>query len=81
MSEPCRVFWGSHGCCLSRGHEGPHLCECAGPDEDGVRNVGRPPYYGPNTTFYGEDAESIEDGLRRRWAEFHERYRFPRNLK
>ncbi len=61
----CRVFWGSHGCRLERGHQGPHLCECAHPDwqncpegfkdSDGVLNVGAPPYYGPETIFYGED--------------------------
>jgi len=22
----CRVFWGSHGCELERGHEEPHYC-------------------------------------------------------
>lgn len=52
--QDCRVFWGSHGCKLERGHEGPHLCECADPDEEG--NVGGPPYYGPDTRFWGEDA-------------------------
>jgi hypothetical protein len=61
----CRVYWGSHGCHLPRGHEGPHLCDCANkPDvdpvtreyPDGTLNVGAPPYYGPDTRFYGEDA-------------------------
>ncbi len=55
----CRVYWGSHGCRLERGHEGPHLCDCADwPDwqtDDESENVGAPPYYGPNTRFYGED--------------------------
>lgn len=67
MAKPCRVYWGSHGCRLECGHEGPHLCECAVPDwqdyvdkggyidEEGALNVGAPPYYGPNTKFYGED--------------------------
>lgn len=51
----CRVYWGSHGCCLPRGHDGPHLCDCADvPPELG--GVGKPPYYGPSTQFYGEDA-------------------------
>lgn len=62
----CRVYWGSHGCKLERGHTGPHLCDCA--DDPGVDpmtkeylsdpgcfNVGGPPYYGPETRFYGED--------------------------
>lgn len=61
----CRVYWGSHGCRLERGHEGPHECHCARDengnlepkeDEDGVLNVGATPYYGPETRFYGEDA-------------------------
>lgn len=58
----CRVYWGSHGCCLKRGHEGPHICDCAVEDPeprdnaDGTVNVGAPPYYGPETRFYGEDA-------------------------
>lgn len=50
----CRVYWGSHGCDRPRGHEGPHLClTCWSSDEDGW--VGAPPYYGPETNFYGED--------------------------
>ena len=24
----CRVYWGSHGCKLPRGHEGPCECDC-----------------------------------------------------
>lgn len=52
----CRVYWGSHGCDLPRGHDGPHICECADRSEPG--NVGAPPYYGPDTIFYGEDAPS-----------------------
>lgn len=57
MPEPCRVYWGTHGCNLPRGHEGPHICDCAyEPEEENVVNVGKPPYYGPETTFYGEDA-------------------------
>lgn len=56
--EGCRVYWGSHGCDRSRGHEGPCVClDCL--YEDGVADwdgyVGMPPYYGPDTTFYGED--------------------------
>jgi hypothetical protein len=26
MREFCPVFWGSHGCDLSPGHDGAHLC-------------------------------------------------------
>lgn len=52
--QPCRVYWGSHACSRPRGHAGHHLCECAAEGEPG--NVGGPPYYGPDTHFYGEDA-------------------------
>lgn len=64
----CRVYWGSHGCMYERGHGGPHECACAfdeqgnrepREDEDGVENVGAPPYYGSDTRFYGEDAELL----------------------
>ena len=55
MNDRCRVYWGSHGCNLPRGHSGPHLCACADiPASKG--GVGKPPYYGPETRFYGEDA-------------------------
>ena len=67
--EPdCRVYWGSHGCCLVRGHDGPHMCECAWDDDNRLLphadesdngNVGCAPYYGPDTRFYGEDAEAL----------------------
>lgn len=61
------MYWGTHGCRLERGHDGPHLCTCADDegvdpvtrlyfDEPDVINVGAPPYYGPGTNFYGEDA-------------------------
>jgi hypothetical protein len=68
---PCRVYWGSHGCRFERGHDGQHECECARDeagnpvprvqeDEDGeFLNVGRAPYYGPDTRFYGEEAEAL----------------------
>ena len=60
MEHCCRVYWGSHGCHLERGHDGPHLC-----DED--CSVGAPPYYGPDvvTRFYGEDAAPATVG---RWG-------------
>lgn len=66
ITNDCRVYWGSHGCELERGHDGPHICECAHDDDydpvtrldaDGVRNVGAPPYYGEGTKFYGEDTK------------------------
>jgi hypothetical protein len=67
----CRVYWGSHGCRLERGHDGSHECDCARDgegnpvpreqrDEGGeFLNVGAAPYYGPDTRFYGEDAEAL----------------------
>src|SRR5690242_11774676 len=60
----CRVYWGSHGCHLDRGHEGTCECDCCNcgehhpyPDwpDDSVRCVAKAPYYGPDTRFYGED--------------------------
>lgn len=57
--QRCRVYWGSHGCEKLRWHRGPHLCRCAHDDypaDGSVINVGAPPYYGPDTYFYGEDA-------------------------
>lgn len=66
-TNDCRVYWGSHGCDLQRGHEGTcecWCCECPNgqhthePDEEGVCCVAKYPYYGPETTFYGEDVES-----------------------
>ncbi|WP_311208786.1 MULTISPECIES: hypothetical protein [unclassified Aeromicrobium] len=67
----CRTFWGTHGCDLPRGHDvekDPHACGCCDCDDHeanaGQRSdddgewvcVARPPYYGPDTKFYGEDA-------------------------
>jgi hypothetical protein len=61
--EPhCRVFWGSHGCCHPRGHlpEVPHECDCCEcPGECESSCVAKPPYYGPDTRFYGEEAEAL----------------------
>ena len=57
--ERCHVFWGSHACDRPRGHEGPHLClACWEPGEEGW--VGAPPYYGPETRFFGEDVKHYE---------------------
>jgi hypothetical protein len=57
ITTPCRVYWGSHGCHLERGHDGHCRCECADlPPEPDVINVGTYPYYGDETLFYGEDA-------------------------
>ena len=76
--EPCRVYWGSHGCDLERGHVerdgAPHDCGCCEcehhpyPDwpDEGVRCVAKEPYYGPGTNFYGEDATPEAVG---RWGQ------------
>lgn len=73
----CQVYWGSHGCDVPRGH-GPnvaHACSCCDCDDheamQGHRSdasgewlcVARPPYYGPETRFYGDD---VEDAKRER---------------
>lgn len=62
--DDCQVYWGSHGCSLTRGHEGACICSCC---DNTVQNcddtgcVAHPPYYGPDTKFYGADA--AERGL------------------
>jgi hypothetical protein len=62
IDTSCRIYWGSHGCYLERGHEGPHWCCCDCKDHNNQPNdeascVGAYPYYGrPETNFYGEDA-------------------------
>ncbi len=77
--EWCRVYWGSHGCELERGHverDGtPHDCGCCQcgehhpyPDwpDEGVLCVAQEPYYGPGTNFYGEDVTPESVG---RWGQ------------
>jgi hypothetical protein len=59
--EACRVYWGSHGCDLARGHEGPcdcGCCECESHPDPDSGCVGKFPYYGPDTNFYGEDVDA-----------------------
>ena len=60
-SVPCRVYWGSHGCQLERGHVGHcecNCCECEDHELFRVRGcVGKYPYYGPDTGFCGEDVD------------------------
>lgn len=63
MTVICDVNWGSHGCALIRGHEGPCACDCCGcadhaRDHVANRCAGKPPYFGPDTVFYGADAAS-----------------------
>lgn len=60
-ANSCRVYWGSHGCEFVRGHQGEHWCHCCiclKHEEEHKTNgcVARPPYYGDETRFYGEDA-------------------------
>jgi hypothetical protein len=57
--DECQVYWGSHGCRLDSGHNGPCECECC--DCDGACDpecVAKPPYYGEKTRFYGADART-----------------------
>jgi hypothetical protein len=60
----CRVYWGSHGCGLDRGHPGHHVCTSCKEAEDyepgHPGEVGDFPYYGPEyTNFWGEDAAGL----------------------
>lgn len=61
-NEYCRVYWGTHGCELPRGHEGHHKCICCKcKDHESQYNengcVGTYPYYGSNTMLSGEDLD------------------------
>lgn len=53
--EPCRVYFGSHGCDHPRGHDGPHEC-CLSPEG------GADGYY-EGLPCFGEDA-TVESVLR-----------------
>jgi hypothetical protein len=66
--DTCRVYWGTHGCYRPRGHRGGHVCDCSPwivrrvlhrllPWHRWRGHVGARPYYGRNTSFYGEDAD------------------------
>ena len=60
--KACEVYWGSHGCARPHGHEGDHWCDCCECDDhpaDDAGCVAGPPYYGPDTRFYGDDAERL----------------------
>lgn len=59
QKKDCHVYWGTHGCGLPRGHIEPHFCCCECGDrhpwvEPDVKCVGRFPYYGFKTKFYGQ---------------------------
>lgn len=61
----CRTYWGTHGCRFERGHESDCECECADEVTDKNRadpqflDASRPPYYGPGTRFFGDDATKL----------------------
>lgn len=60
-SRLCDVYWGTHGCRFVVGHSVPHECECCEcqdheRDHEAEGCVAKPPYYGPDTRFYGDDA-------------------------
>ena len=54
----CDTYWGSHGCSLDAGHEGPCMCITVFYDEDGeveeesCDGCCAPPYFGPETDFF-----------------------------
>lgn len=63
MSNPdCRVFWGTHGCSLTRGHEGPHYCgdesgPCSGLNSDGTIR------YWDDATFEWTETGIVNQGI------------------
>ena len=65
MIYSCDVNWGSHGCKHPQGHPDdiPHECDCCTCSGPVCKPscVAKPPYYGPDTHFYGED--SVRLGL------------------
>ena len=48
----CRVYWGSHGCDLPRGHDGEHVCDIV--DDECPSSEGY--------ELYGQDALLAESG-------------------
>lgn len=60
MNDPCQVYWNSHGCRFMCGHDGPCECDCCDCETTPCHSwcVAKPPYYGPETLFYGADAEA-----------------------
>jgi hypothetical protein len=56
----CDVNWGSHGCVLPLFHDGAHECDCCECENHpdplerlGYVCVAKPPYFGPDTRFWG----------------------------
>lgn len=55
----CRVFWGTHGCDLPRGHEGWHICGLN--DPDGPCGLVRPDGLGFTRGYLTADEDDIGD--------------------
>lgn len=58
----CRTYWGSHGCELNRGHDGPHYCgdeagPCCGLNLDGTVR------YWDDATFKWYDTDIVNQGI------------------
>jgi len=63
LDRHCRVYWGTHGCDLERGHRGTH--RCLHDDWSSQTDEDEAPYedstgYGWMTWYYGEDAPRIQ---------------------
>ena len=58
---PHEVYWGSHGCARPVDHEGACWCDCCDcEDHPEPGCVAGPPYYGPDTQFYGRNGDRIK---------------------
>jgi len=49
LENPCRVYWGTHGCKKQRGHCGRHRCQSSCPRAEEYQN------------WYGEDVDNVPD--------------------
>lgn len=61
MIKECETYWGTHGCYLPKNHTGYcecNCCTCEGEKCD-EECVAKYPYYGPQTHFYGKDADIV----------------------
>lgn len=58
--EPCRTYWGSHGCDKRRGHFGRHRCGAILRDRC-CRGYKAPPWWAPwrkdETHYFGDDVD------------------------
>lgn len=62
LGNNCRVFWGSHGCELPRGHQGRHVCgdeagPCCGLNPDGTVA------YWDDATREWSDTDMVNQGI------------------